>query len=64
MTKVCVNAHDFCYGGAGGPCPYCETRPRKHTKATAHTPPVDSMIRLEKELEAVIFDNIEELYEP
>lgn len=21
---VCVNAHDRCYGGAGGPCPYCE----------------------------------------
>ena len=20
----CVNAHDRCYGGAGGPCPYCE----------------------------------------
>lgn len=23
---VCVNAHDRCYGGAGGPCPYCEPR--------------------------------------
>lgn len=23
---VCVNAHDRCYGGAGGDCPYCETR--------------------------------------
>lgn len=23
----CVNAHDRCYGGAGGPCPYCETTP-------------------------------------
>jgi len=21
---VCVNAHDRCYGGAGGPCPLCE----------------------------------------
>jgi len=21
---ICVNAHDRCYGGAGGPCPYCE----------------------------------------
>lgn len=20
----CVNAHDRCYGGAGGPCEYCE----------------------------------------
>ena len=20
----CVNAHDRCYGGAGGPCPCCE----------------------------------------
>ena len=20
----CVNAHDRCYGGAGGPCPLCE----------------------------------------
>ena len=20
----CVNAHDRCYGGAGGPCDYCE----------------------------------------
>ena len=20
----CVNAHDLCYGGAGGPCEYCE----------------------------------------
>lgn len=24
MDPVCVNAHDRCYGGAGGPCPYCE----------------------------------------
>jgi hypothetical protein len=22
----CVNAHDRCFGGAGGPCPYCEPR--------------------------------------
>ena len=21
---VCVGAHDRCFGGAGGPCPYCE----------------------------------------
>jgi hypothetical protein len=24
VRLVCVNAHDRCYGGAGGPCPYCE----------------------------------------
>ena len=24
---VCVNAHDRCY--EGGPCPYCEPKPRK-----------------------------------
>jgi hypothetical protein len=24
IDPVCVNAHDRCYGGAGGPCPYCE----------------------------------------
>jgi hypothetical protein len=24
VEPVCVNAHDRCYGGAGGPCPYCE----------------------------------------
>lgn len=24
MPKVCVGAHDRCYGGAAGPCPYCE----------------------------------------
>lgn len=23
-TLKCVNAHDRCYGGAGGDCPYCE----------------------------------------
>lgn len=23
----CVNAHDRCHGGAGGPCPYCERVP-------------------------------------
>jgi len=22
--RKCVNAHDRCYGGAGGPCDYCE----------------------------------------
>jgi hypothetical protein len=22
--QKCVNAHDRCYGGAGGPCDYCE----------------------------------------
>lgn len=27
----CVNAHDRCYGGAGGPCPYCE--PKRIQKA-------------------------------
>lgn len=25
-TLRCVNAHDRCFGGAGGPCPYCEVR--------------------------------------
>jgi hypothetical protein len=20
----CTNTHDRCFGGAGGPCPYCE----------------------------------------
>lgn len=25
-VMVCVNAHDLCYGGAGGPCDYCEPR--------------------------------------
>jgi hypothetical protein len=25
-TLRCVNAHDRCYGGAGGPCPYCEPK--------------------------------------
>jgi hypothetical protein len=29
---VCVNAHDRCYGGAGGPCPYCERRATKPTE--------------------------------
>jgi len=24
IEPVCVNAHDRCYGGAGGPCPLCE----------------------------------------
>ena len=24
VEPICVNAHDRCYGGAGGPCPYCE----------------------------------------
>lgn len=24
--SVCVNAHDRCFGGAGGPCPYCEPK--------------------------------------
>jgi len=24
IRLVCVNAHDRCYGGAGGPCPWCE----------------------------------------
>jgi hypothetical protein len=24
LPARCVNAHDRCYGGAGGPCPYCE----------------------------------------
>ena len=24
IDPVCINAHDRCYGGAGGPCPYCE----------------------------------------
>jgi len=24
VEPVCVNAHDRCYDGAGGPCPYCE----------------------------------------
>lgn len=23
---LCVNAHDRCYGGSGGPCPYCERK--------------------------------------
>lgn len=23
-TRKCVNAHDRCYGGDGGPCDYCE----------------------------------------
>lgn len=26
VEYVCVNAHDRCYGGAGGPCDYCERR--------------------------------------
>lgn len=26
----CVNAHDRCYGGEGGPCPYCEVDVRRH----------------------------------
>lgn len=29
-TLRCVNAHDRCYGGAGGPCPMCE--PKKHSR--------------------------------
>jgi len=24
---ICVNAHDRCYGGAGGPCAHCEQTP-------------------------------------
>ena len=24
LMVECVNAHDRCYGGAGGPCPWCE----------------------------------------
>lgn len=31
----CVNAHDRCYGGAGGPCPYCE-RPIVAGQQSAH----------------------------
>ncbi len=23
---VCVNAHDRCFGGADGDCPYCEVK--------------------------------------
>lgn len=24
LLMKCVNAHERCHGGAGGPCPYCE----------------------------------------
>lgn len=27
METKCTNAHDRCYGGAGGPCEYCERMP-------------------------------------
>jgi len=37
MTRlVCVNAHDRCYGGAGGPCPYCE--PARRSAAACPKP--------------------------
>ncbi|RUM98983.1 DUF551 domain-containing protein [Pseudaminobacter arsenicus] len=37
----CVNAHDRCYGGAGGPCPYCE----RATLAPADNGLVERLLR-------------------